>query len=57
MHYGKWLWDEIFFIAYHMNQQIDVIKGQLSPLERKFMISAFVEQKEKEHKELSKRRK
>lgn len=56
MKYSKWLWDEIFFVAYHLEQSVDVIKCQLSPLERKYLISAFVEQKEKEHKELSKRR-
>jgi len=54
MTYNKWLWEEMFFIAYHLRQPINVIKLTLSPIERRFFIDQFVEQREKEHKELNK---
>ena len=54
---SKWLWDEIFFLSYHMKQDIIRIKTCLSPIERRFFIDSFVEQREKEHKEMNKQSK
>ena len=56
MTYNKWLWEEIWFIAYHMRQQVNVIKSCLSPIERRFFIDMFIDQREKEHKELNKKK-
>lgn len=56
MSYSKWFFDEVFFLAYHMNQDIRVIKTCLSPIERRFFIDRFIEQREKEHKEYNKKK-
>jgi len=55
MMYSKWLWDEMFFLAYHLRQDLIRVKTCLSPIERRYLIEAFVEQREKEHKELNKK--
>ena len=57
MMYSKWLYDEIFFVAYHYHQPFNVIKMCMTPIERKFLIHMFVEQREKEFKELNKKTK
>jgi len=54
MTYSKWLWDELFFLAYHLKQDIRILKTCLSPIERRFFIDSFVDQREKEHKEFNK---
>jgi hypothetical protein len=53
MTYSKWLWDELFFLSYHFNWDIRVVKTSLSPIERRFFIDKFIEQREKEHKEIT----
>lgn len=54
MIYNKWLWEEIFFLSYHLRQPINVLKMTLTPIERRFFINQFIEQREREHREMNK---
>lgn len=54
MMYSKWLWDELFFVSYHLHQPINMVKISMTPIERRYIIDTFIEQREKEHKAINK---
>jgi len=57
MNYSKWLWDEILFVAYHMDQDVARVKTTLSPIERRYVVDWFISQREKENAAIEKQRK
>lgn len=49
------LWDEIFFLVYHL--RISIYEAiNLSVYHRKWFIEKFIDQKEKEHKAMERER-
>ena len=53
--YIRAMYHEIFFLAYHLNQNIYDVKCFMTPLERKFYRESLFDQKDKEYQEMNKK--
>jgi len=51
------IWDEVFFLIYHMHMTLREAKNVLTVGERKRLIQKFIEQRERENEAIEKERK